>query len=153
MRRSPILLGLLAALLACAPSWADDEVLGVSVEWREGTTAAWPETAQAICDAARASPDPRLIRGAQVVVVASEQALFEACLQSGVTGCWHPDWDDEGGAGRIYIGPPGDGGAISDATLRHELGHLARARWHDDSDADHTDAAWWLRYDTTPECR
>ena len=42
------------------------------------------------------------------------------------------------------------GGALADATLRHELGHLARMRWKGSGDAGHKDADWWAAYDTTP---
>lgn len=129
-------------------------MLGVAVEWRgDDGPRPWSEFGRAVCDAALASPDPRVLYGASVVVLGTREELEGACLQSGVTGCWHPDYDDEDGAGRIYLGPPGDGGELSDATLRHELGHLARARWKGGADARHEDDAWWVAYDSPEICR
>lgn len=152
MRRLPAI-GALALLCACSALWQGDEVLGVAVEWPAEGPHPWAELAAAVCDAAAASPDPRVLYGASIVVVATREELELACMQSGVTGCWHPDWDDEDGAGRIYIGPPADGGALADATLRHELGHLARSRWKGGADADHVDAAWWATFDSPETCR
>jgi hypothetical protein len=149
--RLPVALGVLAVALSCAPAWQRDEVLGVDVEWPEGGPRPYRVFARAVCDAADASSDPRLLNGASVVVLATQEEVNSVCLQS-ATGCWHPDYDDEDGAGTIYLGPPGDGGQFSDATLRHELGHLARWRWYGNADHDHEDLKWWARYDSPPVC-
>jgi len=106
--------------------------------------------ARAVYDASEASPDPRLLRDARVVIVATQAELQGWCLQPTVAGCWHPDYDDEDGAGTIYVGPPGDGEQLAESVIRHELGHLARWRWRGDSDAEHADDEWWRKFDTTP---
>lgn len=152
--RLPIALGVLAVALSCAPAWQSDRVLGVTVEWPEGGARPIRALSVAICEAADASPDPRLLAGARVVVLASDEATHEACLASNAAGCWHPDYDDADGAGTIYVGPSGIGNQLAIGVLRHEFGHLARWRWLGSSDTEHADLKWWARYDTTPmECR
>ncbi len=142
-----LFLASLAWSVACAPPWQDGEILGADVEWPDDGPRPVREVARAVCAAAEASPDARLISGATVVVLASAVEVESACMRP-AAGCWHPDYDDTDGAGTIYLGPPGDGAQFSDGTLRHELGHLARWRWLHDADTEHADLEWWARFDS-----
>lgn len=150
--RLAALLCLLGAAVYCTPPWQEDRILGVDVEWPEGGPYPVRPFARAVCAAAEASPDARLLDGASVIVLASVAETEGACMQP-AAGCWHPDYDDPDGAGTIYIGPAGDGEQFADDVLRHELGHLARSRWLGDSDHDHADLEWWARYDSPPMCQ
>lgn len=139
--------------LACEAAWQRDEVLGVEVEWPgDDGPRPYRELARAVCAAAEDAPDPRLLNGARVRVVAAD-ALEGECLSDRAAACWHPDYDDPAGAGLVVVGPPGDGGQFSGDAFRHEAGHLARARWLGDADVSHTDAAWWARFDGQETCR
>ncbi len=153
LARLAVCVALLGAAVYCAPPWQEDRVLGVEVEWPEGGARPIRALSVAICEAADASPDPRLLDGARVVVLATDEATHSACMADNAAGCWHPDYDDSDGAGTIYVGPSGIGNQLAIGTLRHELGHLARWRWKHDADHAHEDVEWWTRFDTSPECR
>jgi hypothetical protein len=137
--------------LACEASWQRDEVLGVEVEWPGAGPRPYRELARAVCDASEDAPDPRLLNGARVRVVAAGDVEGE-CLSDRAAACWHPDPDDADGPGLIIVGPPGDGGQFSGDAFRHEVGHLARQRWRGDADSEHADAAWWSRFDGPAVC-
>ena len=128
-------------------------MLGVEVEWPADGPRPIRALSVAICEAADASPDPRLLDGARVVVLATDEATHSACMSDRAAGCWHPDYDDSDGAGVIYVGPSGIGTQLATGVVRHELGHLARWRWMRDADTDHLDADWWSRFDSPQECR
>ena len=151
LARLAVLTAILGASVAlsvsCAPHWQGDEILGATVTFPDDGPRPVRIVARAIYDASEASPDPRLLRDARIVILATQAETNGYCL-SPAHGCWHPDYDDEGGAGTIYVGPPGDGGQVAESVIRHELGHLARWRWKGDSDAEHKDTEWWIRFDS-----
>jgi hypothetical protein len=152
--RLPIALGVLALLLSCAPAWQSDRVLGVTVEWPDGGARPIRAMSVTICEAADASPDPRLLDGARVVVLATAESVHSSCMNDRAAACWHPDYDDADGAGTIYVGPSGLAQEqLAVDALRHEFGHLARWRWLHDGDSEHEDHVWWARYDSPQECR
>lgn len=127
-------------------------MLGVTVEWPEGGPYPVRPLARAVCAAAERLPDARLLDGATVRVLATAAEVQSACLSDGAAACWHPDYDDEDGAGTIIVGPPGDGGQFSDEALVHELAHLGLWRWDGDADSNHERC--WARYDASIEvCR
>jgi hypothetical protein len=110
--------------------------------------------ARAVCAAAERLPDARLLDGARVVVLATADEVRGYCLSDNAAACWHPDYSDEDGAGTVYVGPPGDGGQLSDEALVHELAHLGLWRWDGDADTAHVRCADWARYDSPVlDCR
>ena len=68
-------IALLGAAVYCAPPWQEDRVLGVEVELPDDGPRPYRALSVTVCEAADASPDPRLLAGAVVVVLPTAESV------------------------------------------------------------------------------